>query len=235
MATCKQPAFTLAMKFTWILYHAGAAAVGIPCTVKVTQPRSLEADAASSNVTISCAFSTEGCRSLSPTVHWFRYLPHAHEDLCMPKCTQSAKFQAASTVPEKQASIRISNVNVEDSAIYFCGVAFANSADPLSKQTGEGTALTIRGSKKHSAGVYIMVAVLLLLFIYIAALFASFKVFSKPKAKEAKRRGHNTGVPIKESGRSISRAIAQELRKKKDKLNGRPRQRLEKETIYQNN
>ncbi|KAL8175492.1 UNVERIFIED_CONTAM: hypothetical protein K2H54_026544 [Gekko kuhli] len=233
MATCKRQAFVLAMKFTWMLYHAGAAAAGTSCAVTVTQPRSLEADTASSNVTIPCTFSTKGCQGSSPTVLWFRYLAQAHEDLCMPKCTQSKKFQATSAVPEKRASLTINNANVEDSAIYFCGVAFANSADPLSKQTGEGTALTIRG-QKHSAGVYIMAAILPLLFIYIAAVFAGFKVFSKPKAKETQTGGHNAGAQIKASGQSISRAIAQELRKKRKKLNRRPQQRLEKETIYQN-
>ncbi|XP_015284289.1 PREDICTED: immunoglobulin superfamily member 6, partial [Gekko japonicus] len=122
-----------------------AAAAGTPCAVTVTQPQSLEADTASSNITIPCTFSTEGCHGSSPTVLWFRYLAHAHEDLCMPKCTQSKKFQATSAVLEKRASLTINNANIEDSAIYFCGVAFANSGDPLSKQTGEGTVLTIRG------------------------------------------------------------------------------------------
>lgn len=119
--------------------------MGMPCTVTVTQPPSLEADVVSSNITIPCSFSTNGCPGSPPTVLWFRYLADTHEDLCMPKCTQSKKFQVTGTVPEKQASLQIINANTEDSAIYFCGVAFADSADPLSKQTGGGTALTIRG------------------------------------------------------------------------------------------
>ncbi|XP_054848237.1 immunoglobulin superfamily member 6 isoform X2 [Eublepharis macularius] len=217
MATCKQQAFVLATKFTWILYCAGAAATQIPCTVTVNQLQFLEANITSSNITIPCTFSTKGCPSSSPTVLWFRYLAHTHEGLCTPKCTKSEKFQVTSTVPENQASLRISNITIEDSAIYFCGVAFPDSNDFTSKQTGEGTTLTIRASKKHSQGVYVMTTISSFLFFYIAAILATFKFFSKSKG----------------SGRSISRAIAEELRKKKHRLNYRPRH-SEKETIYQN-
>ncbi|XP_048351382.1 immunoglobulin superfamily member 6 [Sphaerodactylus townsendi] len=229
MATEKQQAFILVMKFTWLLCRSGAATSVTPCEVTVTQPRSLEAYTASQNVRIWCSFSTKECPGASPTILWFRYLANTHENLCVPDCAQGKKFNVTHVVSDKKTFLYIYNVSVEDSAIYYCGVAFADSAARHSKQTGEGTALTITDRDK---GAYVMAVILVLLFLYVVAGLTTFTVYSKPRTKKTGGGGHSRG--IKGSKQAISQAIAQELGKKKQKLKRCPKRSLGKETVDRN-
>uniref|UniRef100_A0A8C2TYE9 Immunoglobulin superfamily member 6 n=1 Tax=Coturnix japonica TaxID=93934 RepID=A0A8C2TYE9_COTJA len=114
------------------------------CHVTVTQPRFQEAEHSAHTALLPCAFSAHGCFPAQPQVLWFRFFTDRHEDLCTPDCTNRQKFQVHSS-SENNHSLQINNLTVNDSALYFCGIAFANSGSPHSKQTGDGTVLTKRG------------------------------------------------------------------------------------------
>ncbi|XP_066496992.1 immunoglobulin superfamily member 6 [Tiliqua scincoides] len=210
MATSTLEAAVTLLKFIWISYCADAAKNQENCRVTVTQPQYIEADATLSNTTIPCTFSADGCHS-SPTTVWFRYFSHNHEDLCTPICANTAKFRMDSS------SLQIKNVGAEDVAVYFCGVAFPNSHTPTSKQTGGGTTLVLRGTKKYSQGINIMVATSSLLLLYLIAMLVILKFFSKPKVKNTEKEGLKTkhSVCSKENRQAIGQAIAKELCKKK--------------------
>lgn len=49
------------------------------------------------------------------------------------------------SMTENQVSLTLNMIALNDSAIYFCGIAFSQSTDPMSKQTGPGTMLVVRG------------------------------------------------------------------------------------------
>ncbi|XP_053132522.1 immunoglobulin superfamily member 6 [Hemicordylus capensis] len=175
-------------------------------------------DYVAKNISIPCIFSTDGCPNSSPTVLWFRYLSNTHENLCTPICTKSSKF-FTSSAPGNKHSLQINKANVEDSAIYICGVAFPESTPPTSKQAGEGTVLVIRATKTYSQEAHwIMAAVSSVLFLYLVAILVTAKFFSKPKCNHTETSDlKGTPNPCSQGrGREISRAIAEELRKKKD-------------------
>uniref|UniRef100_A0A8C5U7V1 Ig-like domain-containing protein n=1 Tax=Malurus cyaneus samueli TaxID=2593467 RepID=A0A8C5U7V1_9PASS len=127
----------LVLAFDWILYGAGT------CRVTVTQPRFQEADSSVNNVSLPCTFSASGCSSPPPEVLWFRLLTNTHQDLCTPRCTDHQKYKVYSS--EKNILLEIKDLTVEDNGVYICGIAFSDSASPLSKQTGDGTVLMVTG------------------------------------------------------------------------------------------
>ncbi|KAJ6659758.1 hypothetical protein lerEdw1_018474 [Lerista edwardsae] len=230
MATFTLEAAVMLLKFTWISYYADAARwIDFfkleNCKVTVTQPQYIEADALASNITIPCTFSADGCPS-PPTTVWFRYFSHTHEDLCTPVCANSAKFRT------DLSSLQIKDIGAEDTAVYFCGVAYQNSHSPSSKQTGGGTTLVVKGTKKYSQEIQsrnIMVAISALLFLYLIAILAIVKFFSKPKVKATEKGGLKAkhSVCSKENRQAIGRAIAQELCKKKP-ARCKPKRHLDK-------
>lgn len=113
------------------------------CQVTVTQPSFQQTDSSMNSVSLTCTFSASGCSSSSPEVLWFRYLTNTHEDLCTPGCRDNQKYKVQSS--DNNISLEIRDLTVNDSALYICGIAFANSGSPLSKQTGDGTVLTVTG------------------------------------------------------------------------------------------
>ncbi|XP_042294267.1 immunoglobulin superfamily member 6 [Sceloporus undulatus] len=218
MATFTERLLILVLEFTWLSCCAGTDR----CDVTVTQPQFMEAYNESSNITISCTFTAQSCPTSSLNILWFRYLAQTHEDLCTPMCNNSSKFKVLQPAKD-QTSLQINNPGVEDSAIYYCGIAFSHSSTTTSKKTGAGTLLVIRVIKEdkiyYSQGINIMVAVSLLLFLYLTAILGISKFFSKPKLKRSEKedlRGmHN--VCAKGSKEAICQAIAKELYKKKHK------------------
>ncbi|NWV61704.1 IGSF6 protein, partial [Malurus elegans] len=185
------------------------------CRVTVTQPRFQEADSSMTNVSLPCTFSASGCSSSPPEVLWFRFLTNTHQDLCIPGCTDHQKYKVHSS--EKNILLEIKDLTVEDNGVYICGIAFSDSASPLSKQTGDGTVLMVTG-KQHSNGKLIsMIVVSSLLFLYSSAVFTSFAVYKKIN-----------------SGRKIFQAIAQELQKQRYAQNCQQPDDLEDDTVYQN-
>lgn len=104
----------------------------------------MEAYPESNNVNLSCEFSTQSCPSSPPRILWFRYLAHTHEDLCNSTCRNSVKFKVH-LPSQHQALLQIDKLSVEDSAIYYCGVAIQDSNSATSKTTGNGTLLVVRG------------------------------------------------------------------------------------------
>lgn len=119
----------------------GAAAL---CTISISQTSLLEVDHTNKNVTMRCSFTTSGCPSEQPTSLWFRYGAQKTENLCVHGCG-SDKFTESKHQAENQVSLTVSNLQVNDSAIYICGIAFPTSGDPRAKQTGNGTLLVVRG------------------------------------------------------------------------------------------
>ncbi|XP_062999241.1 immunoglobulin superfamily member 6 [Elgaria multicarinata webbii] len=218
MATFKQQFLVLVLEFTRISYCADD-----NCNVKVTQLLLMEAYTSSSNVTIPCSFTAHGCDPSNCEMLWWRYLAHTHEKVCTPSCTNTDKFVVLQE-PSKLHSLQINQLSVEDSAIYFCGVAFTRSRGPTSKQTGNGTVLVIRDSKKYSQGVYIMVAIISALVLYLIALLTISKLFSKPKLKKAGTGdlNGNRNIGGKENREVVCRAIAKEFYKKKKRRKRRP-------------
>ncbi|NWU78908.1 IGSF6 protein, partial [Onychorhynchus coronatus] len=164
----------LVLAFDWILYSAGLAD---NCEVTVTQPRLQEADSSVDSVVLTCAFSASGCPTSLPEALWFRFLTNTHQDLCTPGCTDQQKYKAH--LSERNASLEIKNLTVEDNAVYICGIAFLDSDSPRSKQTGDGTVLMKTG-EQHSNGKLaftFMIIISSVLFVYSSAVFTFFVVY----------------------------------------------------------
>lgn len=113
------------------------------CQVTVTQPKFQEVDYSMHTVFLTCTFSAFGCSSFPPQVLWFRFLTKKHEDLCTPGCIDQQKYKVH--LSKNNILLQISNLTVDDNAVYICGVAFSDSSSPHSKQTGDGTVLTKAG------------------------------------------------------------------------------------------
>ncbi|NXI58349.1 IGSF6 protein, partial [Chloroceryle aenea] len=195
MASLNKFKNVLMLAFDWILYGAGATDT---CKVTVTQPRFQEADYSMNTVFLTCAFAASGCSSFQPQVLWFRFLSNQHQDLCTPGCTDYQKYKVH--LSENNNSLQISDLTVDDNAVYICGIAFSDSSSPHSKQTGDGTVLT-KTEKQHSNGTVIFIFMIItssLLFLYSTTVFTFFVVYKKIT-----------------SGRKIFQAIAQELQRQR--------------------
>ncbi|KFQ90380.1 Immunoglobulin superfamily member 6, partial [Phoenicopterus ruber ruber] len=210
MASFNQLKNVLMLAFDWILYGAGTADT---CKVTVTQPRFQEADYSRHTVLLTCAFSASGCSSSPPQVLWFRFLTNEHEDLCTPECRDDQKYKAHFS-SEKNISLQINDLTVDDNAVYICGIAFPDSSSPHSKQTGDGTVLT-KTEKQHSNGKLLFIFMIIassLLFLYSTTVFTFFVVY------KVGSKSHTLKYPLKKkisSGRKIFQAIAQELQKQR--------------------
>ncbi|NXY57674.1 IGSF6 protein, partial [Callaeas wilsoni] len=174
MASFNKLKNVLMLAFDWILYGAG---VAHHCRVTVTQPSFQQADSSTNNVSLPCTFSASGCSSSPPEVLWFRFLTNRHQDLCTPGCTDHQKYKVHSS--GNNILLEIKDLTEDDNAVYICGIAFSDSVSPLSKQTGDGTVLTVTGSgKQHSNGKFIfMIIALSLLLLYSSAVLTSFAVY----------------------------------------------------------
>ncbi|NXU60866.1 IGSF6 protein, partial [Horornis vulcanius] len=186
------------------------------CQVTVTQPRFQQADSSMNNVSLTCSFSASGCSSSSPEVLWFRFLTNTHQDLCTPKCIDHQKYKVHSS---ENILLEIKDLTVDDSGVYICGIAFADSDSPLSKQTGDGTVLTVTG-KQHSNGKLIsMIIISSLLFLYSSGVLTSFVVYKKkmfpPTQNVALNQNILNNLQKINSGRRVFQAIAQELQKQR--------------------
>ncbi|NXW59347.1 IGSF6 protein, partial [Eurystomus gularis] len=184
----------LMLAFDWILYGAGAADT---CQVTVTQPRFQEADHSMHTVLLTCAFSASGCSSVQPQFLWFRFSTYKHEDLCTPGCRDNHKYKVHSS-SEKNISLEIRDLTAADNAVYICGIAFSNSNSSRSKQTGDGTVLTITEKQRSNGQAIFMIIASSLLFLYSTTVFTFLVVCKKIS-----------------SGRKIFQAIAQELQKQR--------------------
>ncbi|NXA62934.1 IGSF6 protein, partial [Mohoua ochrocephala] len=185
------------------------------CRVSVTQPRFQQADSSRNTVSLTCTFSASGCSSPSPEVLWFRFLTNTHQDLCTPDCTDHQKYKVHSS--GNNISLEIKDLTVDDTAVYICGIAFSDSDSPLSKQTGDGTVLTVTG-KQHSNGKLIcMIIISSLLFLYSSAVLTSFVVYKMfpPTQNVALNKNILNNLQKINSGRKIFQAIAQELQKQR--------------------
>ncbi|KAM6250080.1 immunoglobulin superfamily member 6 [Porphyrio hochstetteri] len=233
MASFNKLKNVLMLAFDWILYSGGATDT---CKVTVTQPGFQEADYSVQTIFLSCTFSASGCSSSPPQVLWFRFLTNIHEDLCTPECKKQEKFKVH-LLSEKNVSLQINNLTVDDNAVYICGISFSNSQSPHAKQTGDGTILRKTGEEKqHSNGKFIfMIIALSLMLLYNTAVI--FFVLYKLKPKLLKKSGNEDqrreNCKIN-SGRKIFQAIAQELQKQKYAERCRQPDDLEDDNVYQN-
>ncbi|NWT63984.1 IGSF6 protein, partial [Prunella himalayana] len=223
----------LMLAFDWILYGAGVAG---HCQVTVTQPRFQQADSSMNNVSLTCSFSASGCSSSSPEVLWFRFLPNTHQDLCTPGCTDHQKYKVHSS--GSNILLQIKDLTVEDSAVYICGIAFSDSDSPLSKQTGDGTVLTITEKQLSNGKLISMIIISSLLFLYSSAVLTSFVVYKKkmflPTQNVALNQNILNYLQKINSGRKVFQAIAQELQKQRYAQHCQQPDDLEDDTVYQN-
>ncbi|XP_010717738.1 immunoglobulin superfamily member 6 [Meleagris gallopavo] len=231
MASVNKFQKVLVLALDWILYSVGATG---SCHVTVTQPRFQEAEHSAHTALLTCAFSAHGCSPSQPQVLWFRFFTNRHEDLCTPECTNRQKFQVH-TSSENSYWLQINDLTVNDSALYFCGIAFADSGSPHSKQTGDGTILTKR--EGHSTAEFnSMITISTLLLLYSITVFTILAVH-KLKRKLLNRSG-NEGQRTENcnisSGRKIFRAIAQELQKQHYAERCHQPDHVEDDTVYQN-
>ncbi|XP_032053784.1 immunoglobulin superfamily member 6 isoform X1 [Aythya fuligula] len=201
----------LMLAFNWILYSAGAAD---KCQVTVRQPRYQKAEYSTQTVSLPCDFSAPECSPSKLQVLWFRFFTNKHEDLCTPTCTNNQKFKVQ--ISDNSTSLQINDLTVNDSAVYFCGIAFSDSSSPHSKQTGGGTILTKR--ERHSTEEFnCMIVISTLLLLYCTAVFTILIVYKlKPKllSKSGNEDQRTENCKIT-SGRKIFQAIAQELQKQR--------------------
>ncbi|NWS89725.1 IGSF6 protein, partial [Toxostoma redivivum] len=225
MASFNKLKNVLILAFDWILYGAG---VADQCRVTVTQPRSQQTDSSMNSVSLTCTFSASGCSSSPPQVLWFRYLTNTHQDLCTPGCTDNQKYKVHSS--GNNILLEIKDLTENDSAVYICGIAFSDSYSPLSKQTGDGTVLTVT-EKQHSNGKLIsMIIVSSLLFLYSSAVLTSFVVYKVG----SKRFFWFCSFCKSMHGRKVFQAIAQELQKQRYARHCQQPDDLEDDTVYQN-
>ncbi|NXC84620.1 IGSF6 protein, partial [Cercotrichas coryphoeus] len=224
MASFNKLKNVLMLAFDWILYGAGVAE---QCRVAVTQPRFQQTDSSMNSVSLTCTFSASGCSS-APQVLWFRYLTNTHQDLCTPACTDNQKYNVHSSA--NNILLEIKDPTVNDSAVYICGIAFPDSESPRSKQTGDGTVLTVT-EKQHSNGKLIsMIIVSSLLFLYSSAVLISFVVYKVG----SKRFFCFFSFCKSMHGRKVFQAIAQELQKQRYARHCQQPDDLEDDTVYQN-
>ncbi|NXG34874.1 IGSF6 protein, partial [Dromaius novaehollandiae] len=187
------------------------------CQVTVTQPGFKEAGESTHTVILNCTFSALGCSQFKPQILWFRFFTNKHEDLCIPECTNVQKFKVHVS-SENNIALEISDLTVNDSAVYFCGIAFPDSSSARSKQTGGGTVLVKTGAQKHStAKLTVMTITSSLLFLYSIVVFTVLILDKKIS-----------------SGRKIFQAIAQELQKQRYAEHCQQPDHLEDDTVYQN-
>uniref|UniRef100_A0A8C3KZK2 Immunoglobulin superfamily member 6 n=1 Tax=Chrysolophus pictus TaxID=9089 RepID=A0A8C3KZK2_CHRPC len=212
MASVNKFQKVLVLALDWILYSVGATD---NCHVTVTQPRFQEAEHSAHTANLTCAFSAHGCSPSQPRVLWFRFFTNRHEDLCTPECTNRQKFQVYAS-SENNYWLQIKNLTVNDSALYFCGIAFADSGSPHSKQTGDGTVLTKRERHKtEEFNSMIIISTLLLLYsITVFTILAVHKLKRKLLNRSGNEGQRTENCKIR-SGRIIFRAIAQELQKQR--------------------
>ncbi|XP_035195766.1 immunoglobulin superfamily member 6 isoform X2 [Oxyura jamaicensis] len=217
----------LMLAFNWTLYSAGAAD---PCQVTVSQPSFQEAEYSTQTVSLPCNFSASGCSPSKPQVLWFRIFTNKHEDLCTPKCTSDQKFKVE--ISENSISLQINDLTVNDSAVYFCGIAFSDSSSPHSKRTGDGTVLRKRG-RHRTEEFNCMIIISTLLLLYCTAVFTVLIVY-KLKPKLSGNEDQRTETCKITSGRKIFQAIAQELQKQRYAEHSQQPDHLEDDTVYQN-
>ncbi|NXR64064.1 IGSF6 protein, partial [Rhadina sibilatrix] len=234
MASFNKLKNVLMLAFDWILYGAGVAG---QCRVTVTQPRFQQADSSMNNVSLTCTFSTSGCPSgSSPEVLWFRFLTNTHQDLCTPECRDHQKYKVHSS--QNNILLEIKDLTVDDSAVYICGIAFLDSESPLSKQTGDGTVLTVTGNQHSSGKLISMIIASSLLFLYSSAVLTSFVVYKKkmfpPTQNVALNQNILNNLQKINSGRKVFQAIAQELQKQRFAQHCQQLDDLEDDNVYQN-
>ncbi|NWU03228.1 IGSF6 protein, partial [Urocynchramus pylzowi] len=233
MASFNRLKNVLMLAFDWILYGAGVAG---HCRVTVTQPRFQQADSSMNNVSLTCSFSASGCSSSPPEVLWFRFLTNAHQDLCAPGCTDHQKYKVHSS--GNNILLQIKDLTVDDSAVYICGIAFSDSDSPLSKQTGDGTVLTVTGKQLSNGKLISMIIASSLLFLYSSAVLTSFVVYKKKMFPPTQNVALNQNIlnyfQKINSGRKVFQAIAQELQKQRYAQHCQQPDDLEDDTVYQN-
>ncbi|NWY29904.1 IGSF6 protein, partial [Pheucticus melanocephalus] len=221
----------LMLVFDWFLY--GAAGVAGHCRVTVAQPRFQQADS-SMNVSLPCSFSASGCSSSQPEVLWFRFLTNTHQGLCTPGCRDHQKYKVHSS--GNNILLQIKDLTEDDSAVYICGIAFSDSESPLSKQTGDGTVLTVTGKQLSHGKLISMIIASSLLFLYSSAVLISFAVYKMFSATRNVALNQNILNYLQKinSGRKIFQAIAQELQKQRYAQHCQQPGDLEDDTVYQN-
>ncbi|XP_063284944.1 immunoglobulin superfamily member 6 isoform X2 [Pelobates fuscus] len=194
------------------------------CNVSVVQDKSCVAVVSQGSVRLFCQITTTGCGEDFNT-YWFRYLVSGHQELS--KLGQDSKFIA--TKSAKTATLEIKDLQLNDSAVYVCGIVFTNAV-----ATGSGTTLMV---KEHRVSTDCIV----LIFLCCVLLIYSIAVFLYTYRSKLKRSNWITskGSNRKETDKNLKsqrifQTIAQEYHKRYPRKRDHQNDVEEDDTIYQN-
>ncbi|XP_040296396.1 immunoglobulin superfamily member 6 isoform X2 [Bufo bufo] len=201
-------------------YHRGVRS----CTVEVKQDKFCEALLDQKTANVSCYYKTSNCTG-NEKISWFRYLVSTAEELQL----KGSRFK----VLDNKITLKIENIEIQDSGIYVCGVAFEKYSNPTSKVTGPGTILTVR--EKPDVVVTptntALIVLCVLLFIYFIAVLSFYLFKSKWKIPKfiRKKRGFIVEKDKTHRPRSVFQTIVAEYHKRYDE-----KIRKQDDSIYQN-
>ncbi|XP_069838079.1 immunoglobulin superfamily member 6 [Dendropsophus ebraccatus] len=214
------------LHFILIYYHY----TGVrSCSVTVNQAEYLEVLLNQGSANVSCQYKTINCTG-EAEIFWFRYLASTYETLGKPKITV---WKAAGNT-----HITINNIELKDSGIYVCGIAFPISNKTMSKITGQGTTLTIQ--EKPDVTVTptntALLVLCILLILYCIAVFSYYFIKSKGGIWKyiRNKRSFTIGDDKSFRTRSVFHAIAAEYRKRYDRKTKKQNEVIEDDGIYQN-
>ncbi|XP_053550835.1 immunoglobulin superfamily member 6 [Bombina bombina] len=217
------------LKVALIHYLCGATK---GCTVTAKQNDYQEAVSLTA-IKLSCHFTAEGC-SKNINIYWFRYLSSQHEPVCNRECKPRFK----TTTVDRTAFLEISKLEINDSAIYICGIENSESNATTSKVTGQGTILVVTDKPKivvttECTGLIVFCT---LLFIYNLVVILIYAFRSKLKLrKNIEEDSHRGDTEKSHRGQRFFHAIAQEMyHKRYARKSHNQSQHVIEEDIYQN-
>ncbi|XP_068102874.1 immunoglobulin superfamily member 6 [Hyperolius riggenbachi] len=206
-----------------VLHYQG----GIEACVVTVEQEPQQVAVSSKATNISCSFHSN-CTE-PPKIFWFRFLDKDREVLNPDRVKFVFKTEGSSPT-----FLQIDNLNIQDSGVYICGIAYSRQ-EPTSKRTGSGTTLVVRDEsyKMVTPGNIALAVICSLLFIYCAGVFSYYVYRSKWKICATPQDKDTTNKRI--TARRIFQTVAQEYHKRYDgKLQKQRNQVIEDDAIYQN-
>uniref|UniRef100_A0A8C5PJB2 Ig-like domain-containing protein n=1 Tax=Leptobrachium leishanense TaxID=445787 RepID=A0A8C5PJB2_9ANUR len=152
------------------LYYTGILRA---CEVTVSQPAVHKAVVSQHSVTLPCQIKEPRCPGDFDT-YWFRYLASGYEEL--DTAAHNSRFSSKKSA--FNTTLKIKGLQIEDSGVYVCGIAFNDAA-----ATGIGTTLVVReivNSHRNRILIYLLAGILtcLLYVLYNCPVFTHYTLYS---------------------------------------------------------